>query len=573
MDRDSEHRRYATLRERRLAVALCLLLAGAAIGALSLVLSGPPAAAVAAPTGEWHVCPAGPNTCNFASIQEAVDAAQPGDVIKVAEGVYTDMHVREGMTQVVFITESVTVRGGYTTSNWETPDPDSHPTTLDAGGTGRVAVIEWDNGRKVTVTLESLRLTNGRAFGNDHGGGVYAGHTNLVITGCQVFSNAASVKGGGLYLIGTHEALLQANEIYSNSAEYGGGGNIEHSHDVQVIGNRVYQNRADNSGGGMLMYSSHRAVVLGNVIHASRAVIGGGGGLTLGFCDGGLVGQNDIFGNLAHSSGGGMQASTGTAGLTVVENEFYDNVSETGNGGGLSLSGVTNARVMGNRVGHNEASQGGGIALTTVGTATLEGNQVYSNSVSHYGGGGYLYNSEPFTMVNNVIVGNAALSAGGGLYLTALAGRQRFGYLIHNTLADNRRGNGGQAVYLQDHSTLNLTNNIIAGHTVALYARPGYSNAMTADHTLFFNNDSDTGGSSVLSKYAIAGQDPGFVDPDGWDYHIRLGSPAVDAGTAIPWLADDVDGDSRPYGDGYDIGADEVWPALIYLPLVVRAMP
>jgi hypothetical protein len=75
------------------------------------------------------VCPAGPPTCDYSTIQDAVDAAGDGDVIKVAAGVYTDVQGRpapadypsppaDGIVfQVVYISKSVTIRGGYTTTN------------------------------------------------------------------------------------------------------------------------------------------------------------------------------------------------------------------------------------------------------------------------------------------------------------------------------------------------------------------------------------------------------------------------------------------------------------------------
>jgi hypothetical protein len=68
-----------------------------------------------------------------------------------------------------------------------------------------------------------------------------------------------------------------------------------------------------------------------------------------------------------------------------------------------------------------------------------------------------------------------------------------------------------------------------------------------------------------------------FVDPGHWDdngtpgdesddvfvlgdYHLLPGSPCIDAGTSENAPATDFEGDARPQGAGYDIGADERTP-------------
>jgi hypothetical protein len=50
--------------------------------------------------------------------------------------------------------------------------------------------------------------------------------------------------------------------------------------------------------------------------------------------------------------------------------------------------------------------------------------------------------------------------------------------------------------------------------------------------------------------------DPGFVNAAGADFHLQSNSPAKDAGTAVLVL-EDFDGNSRPLGTAYDIGAHE----------------
>jgi uncharacterized repeat protein (TIGR01451 family) len=52
--------------------------------------------------------------------------------------------------------------------------------------------------------------------------------------------------------------------------------------------------------------------------------------------------------------------------------------------------------------------------------------------------------------------------------------------------------------------------------------------------------------------------DPAFVNPEACDYHIGLGSAAVDRGADVG-VAQDIDGQPRPMpeGGGFDLGADE----------------
>ena len=132
------------MKNRHLVIALALGL-GLTV-ALLWLLGNPPtpvtAAAARRPQQEQGdvltVCLGG--DCDYDTIQAAVDAAGDGDVIKVAAGTYTGLSVRPRddytttgvVTQVVYISKTVTIRGGYTTTNWTAPDPEVNPTTLDA---------------------------------------------------------------------------------------------------------------------------------------------------------------------------------------------------------------------------------------------------------------------------------------------------------------------------------------------------------------------------------------------------------------------------------------------------------
>ncbi len=60
------------------------------------------------------------------------------------------------------------------------------------------------------------------------------------------------------------------------------------------------------------------------------------------------------------------------------------------------------------------------------------------------------------------------------------------------------------------------------------------------------------------AAFGAMNTDPMFVNPIASDFHLKPTSPAVDAVSSGP--PDDFEGDARPQGAGYDIGADEVTP-------------
>jgi hypothetical protein len=88
----------------------------------------------------------------------------------------------------------------------------------------------------------------------------------------------------------------------------------------------------------------------------------------------------------------------------------------------------------------------------------------------------------------------------------------------------------------------------------------------TGTNNLFYNNSNDP----IFLDNPIVDESPFFVDKDNYDYHITKDSPAVDAGAVVSLLTD-FDGENRPSGSGFDIGADEVMSDFLnYLPLMMR---
>jgi hypothetical protein len=83
-------------------------------------------------------------------------------------------------------------------------------------------------------------------------------------------------------------------------------------------------------------------------------------------------------------------------------------------------------------------------------------------------------------------------------------------------------------------------------------------NLATLYGVLWWGNTEDTSG-TVFAFDELSG-DPSFVDADGGNYHINPISAAIDAGRDDAGVTSDVDWETRPHYNGYDLGADEWWP-------------
>ena len=386
----------------------------------------------------------------------------------MAGGHYTGVQAREGITQSVYISKTVTIRGSYTPPDWTTPNPIANPTIVNAQGQGRVFYVDGSAGG-VTVILYRLHITGGDATGLS--GGEF---------------NQYEGAGGGVYVTAA-SFILESSNVYGNKASQVGWG----------------------AGGGVYVVNAS-GVLWGNTIHHNIASSG---------TDPGLAGE-----------GGGVVVSNSS--FSLVGNTIHNNTASTIDDG-----------------------IGGGIYMESIGPS-LSRNVVRNNTASATGrgdgGGIYIGPDAHASLVNTVVMDNVcgatANSKGAGIFVEIASPT-----LEHTTIHDNTGGDGSGVMIVGFLAgTIQMTNTILISQTVGISATANQN--ANLDGVLWFANGANTGGDGAIVVSNPITDNPEFA-ADG--YHLLFGSPAVDAGLASA-VGTDVDNQPRPFGAGYDLGADEL---------------
>ncbi|RKY11333.1 MAG: hypothetical protein DRP65_04545 [Planctomycetota bacterium] len=321
-------------------------------------------------------------TSPYKYLQDALDNAQSGDEIWVAEGDYypdEDMdggHNNNEPTEAFELVANVAVYGGFDPSSgddeWSERDPETNITVLssdiDKNGT-----LDSANSYNVVVgadeaALDGFTITMGYALHAStpqyqHGGGMYIDSVSPSIANCSfegnisyigggVFANDSSYTvsdsifydnyvidyGGAVANIGCDSVSLKNCRFNYNTAYYyfeptyfGYGGGIFNDNSLLTIESCIFTNNAAYYGGGIFNDSSSPTII-NCLIYDNGTVSGSSGNGAAIYCfdySDALIENCTISQNTADYYAGGIIADNSSP--AIINSIVWGNVDSAGN--------------------------------------------------------------------------------------------------------------------------------------------------------------------------------------------------------------------------------------------------
>lgn len=380
-------------------------------------------------------------------------------------------------------------------------------TIIAGNGATRVLLINHSN-----AVVSGFTISNGNAGVALRGGGVMIDVSGGILNNCRITGNTARY-GGGVYVetqTGRVENCIMDGNITTEEVNNGGGGGIYMRYGGNVVGCQIFSNRGFGGGG---IYIEANGCVSNCIIRANSSDFAGtwtgGGGIFINSA--GTVAHCEIAENETTKDGAGIYSYYGAApdGLRIEH------------------CLITSNRITGAMPPPTQYRYGGGIYLRGEASNVVVRNCLLAYNSAPYGGGVYM-NARSNLLINCTIVSNTAYNtSGAGGAFVAYAG-QLLNCIVYNNTAPSK-------------PNLSCFGGGLTGGVA-------YSCSFPVE-------DMGAGAGNLTNQ-------PLF-DASG-TFRLQSGSPCINTGTNLEWMADAMDLDGRPRLDRFsrkvDMGAYEFLP-------------
>jgi large repetitive protein len=371
----------------------------------------------------------------YSSIQAAIDAAQPGDIVMVGPGVYEELVVMWKPVQLQgwgadTVVINAVKRPGERLQQWRdlvtflvtNNDVDLLPgQNIDFDpANNEPGLLTESEGAGILVIAKNDTPANG-GFGEDPNARI----DGVSITGADI--------GGGIVVNGYAPYLqISNNRIFGNEGHNGGGIQVGHPFlgdgptDAVNDNINIHHNWISKNGspigypGGIALYTGTDGYSVSDNYICGNFATGSGGGIGhVGLSDGGRIEDNEILFNQSFSQspvdigGGGIaiegaqvpgDLTAGAGNVTIVSNHIQGNVSGAGDGGGIRLAYVNGQDVVTSPA-----------TLVDWYRIDLFNNMIHNNVAGNTGAGISLQDATNVRIWNNTIAHNDSTATVGAL--------------------------------------------------------------------------------------------------------------------------------------------------------------